>query len=350
MSTEQINDQPEQRAYQPQRKGMSGWVIFLIVLGVFVVFFGGIALIVSSSFSEFEASIGGGGKELAEKTVIHGKGETPGKIAMISLEGPIAGAGSQIDGEGSMYEVARRLKKAAEDESVDAVLFQVASPGGGLNASDIIHNEVLNIKEAGKPVVVWISGLAASGGLYVSAPADWIVASPTSLVGSIGVIMQRMQVSELMDKIGIKVEPIKSGKMKDLGSPFRDLTPEEKQYFQNLIDTFHEKFVTIVSEGRGIEIEKVREIANGKIYTVDQSKEYGLIDDIGYIEAALEKAQELAGLESANVIKYKEPFDIETMFGKFPFGGKSSFEDTKLLLQTLIDMSVTPEVRAIWAQ
>jgi len=331
------------------RKKTSGFVIFLIILGVVVVFFVILGLIVKSSISGFEASLGGKGSELTEKVLIKGEGEDPGKIALITLHGVIKGSGSEIQGDGALYELSRRLHKAAEDEDIKAVLFQVNSPGGGLAASNIIHNQVMNIKKAGKPVVVWISGLAASGGLYVSAPADWIIASPTALVGSIGVIMQHLLVKELCEKIGVKVKPIKSTHMKDIGSPFRDMTKEEEQYFKRLIDNFHDHFVNIIVEGRGLDETKVREMASGKIFTAEESKEYGLIDDIGFFEDAMTKIKELTGLESPYVVKYKEPLDIESLFSKFPFGSSMSrIEETKLLLQAALDMAATPEVRVIW--
>ena len=232
---------------------------------------------------------------------------------------------------------------------MNAVLLQVNSPGGGLTASDIIHQAVLEVKKAGKPVVVWVSGLAASGGLYISAPADWIVASPTSLVGSIGVIMQHMVFKELMDKIGIKVNPIKSTRMKDIGSIFREMTTEEEQYFLHLLETFHDRFVSIVVNGRKIDEAKVRELANGKIYTAEESLEYGLIDGIGYFETAVEKTMELAGLSSSHLIGYKQAWDIETALKGFPFGGKSiGIEESKAYLQALLDMGAAPEIRAIW--
>ncbi len=333
----------------PPRKKTSGLMIFLIIVGIFVVVFGGIGLIISSSISEIGAGFGNKSDALTEKVIIKGEDEIPDKIALISMFGAIGGGGSEHQGEGSVSQLSRRLRKAAKDNKVKAVILQVNSPGGGLTASDLIHNEIVQLKNAGKPVVVWVCGLAASGGLYVSAPTDWIVASPTSLIGSIGVIMQRMEIKELLEKIGVKSKPIKSTTMKDLGSPFREMTQEEETYFSELINTMNEKFISIIVEGRHLSSEKVHSLASGKIFTAEESLEHGLIDDIGYFDRAFEKARELADASSPDLIKYKEPFDIEKAFAKFPFGGSgSTFLGSKTAIQSLLDMSYTPELRAVW--
>jgi protease-4 len=169
------------------------------------------------------------------------------------------------------------------------------------------------------------------------------------MVGSIGVIMQRMMVKELMEKIGVQVEPIKSTHMKDIGSPFREMTDSERKYFEHLIGSFHDRFVSIVADGRGLEVEKVRELASGKIYTAQQSLEYGLVDEIGYFSDALDKTAELAGLANPEVIQYKEPFDIESVFKDLPFGkAKSSSQIMQTVMQTAMDMAATPGVDALW--
>ncbi len=373
MSYSQENDsQPdgEQPASQPQagrfQYGQSGYVpppasvtqkkssgvkTFLIIIGALAVFFVIIGFGIKSSLSSFDMGLdlGGSGVELTEKKLIDGRGDDPGKVVLINLNGAIAGNGSEIHGDGTMYDLSRRLRKAARDESISAVLLQVSSPGGGLNASDIIHQAVLDVKESGKPVVVWVSGLAASGGLYISAPADWIIASPTSLIGSIGVIMQHMVIKELLEKIGIKVKPVKSTHMKDIGSAFREMTEEEEKYFLQLLKTFHDRFISIIVNGRGIEEAKVREIANGKIYTAEESLEFGLIDEIGYFESAFDKAKELSGLSSPHLISYKQAWDLESALKGFPFGGKlNGIDESRTYLQALLDMGATPEIRAIW--
>ncbi|MBT3231879.1 MAG: signal peptide peptidase SppA [Calditrichaeota bacterium] len=345
-----------QSSYAPSadsrsRKKTSGVKTFLIILGALTVFFVIIGFGLKSSLSSLDMGLdlGGSNAELTEKRLIDGHGDNPGRVVLINLNGAIAGNGSEVYGDGIMFEVSRRLKKAAHDDNISAVLLQVSSPGGGLTASDIIHRAVVEVKESGKPVVVWVSGLAASGGLYVSAPADWIVASPTSLIGSIGVIMQHMVVKELLDKIGVKINPIKSTNMKDIGSMFREMTNDEEEYFLHLLKEFHSRFVSIIVEGRGIEESKVRELANGKIYTAEESLEYGLIDGIGYFDAAFDKAKELTGLSSPHLVSYKQAWDIETAFKGFPFGGKSnSIEESKTYIQALLDMGSSPEIRAIW--
>jgi len=152
-----------------------------------------------------------------------------------------------------------------------------------------------------------------------------------------------------MEKIGVQVEPIKSTHMKDIGSPFREMTEAERQYFLELIGSFHDRFVSIVADGRNIDVEKVRELASGKIYTAQQSLDYGLVDQIGYLEDALVKTRELVGIENPEVIQYKEPFDIESMFKGLPFGkSKSSSQLMHQAVQTVMDISATPGVDALW--
>ncbi len=338
----------QQGAFQvpPPRRRLSGLTIFLIILcGFLLLMVIGMAASKSAGFA-----LGGdlSGK-LQEKIVVSGKGKQPDKIAVITLRGVIKGTGSYVSGEETVQQLSKQLRRAAEDDRVKAVLLQVDTPGGGLTASDIIRNEIMRVQEAGKKVVVCVGGLAASGGLYISAPADYIFAHPTALVGSIGVIMTRFQVKELIKKLGIRYDPIKSADMKDIGSPFRDLSQEERKYFEGLIRDFNERFISIVSEGRKLDLETVRKLANGKIYTADQGLEYKLIDRIGYFDDALEKTKELAGVEDPHIIKYAKRFEDFGILSSL-LEGRSTFglDEAHSLLQSMIDMDVTPKVMAIW--
>ena len=264
------------------------------------------------------------GKDSARMTVREEYIEGNGRDKVVAI--PIRGAIFDESEEGifgvrrSMVErVVRQLRQAAADENVRAVVLCVDSPGGGVTASDIIWNEVRKLKQAGggKKVVVHMGDLCASGGYYISAPADWIIASPTTITGSIGVIMMHLDVSELMErKLGIKEQAIKSGPMKDMLSPMRPMSDEEKRILQELIDSMYSRFVRIVAEGRkgrgnipaDIEgaITAVRKIADGRIYTADQAEKNGMVDGIGYFEDAVAKAKELAGLTEATVVRYGE--------------------------------------------
>lgn len=251
---------------------------------------------------------------LYEKVILPAKEKKGGKIAVIDVAGAIDGRGSHVSGDAMLLSVSRQLRLAERDEDVKAVILQIDSPGGGLTASDVLHEEIQRLRRGGKPVVVYIGGLAASGGFYIAAGADKVIASPTALVGSFGVIMPHIQVEELMRKIGVKVDPLKSTEMKDIGSPFREMTEEERRFFLEILEHYHSRFVAIIRDGRKIEESTVRSLANGKVYTAEQAKSFGLIDEIGYFDAALSAAERIANAEGAAVIVYEHPFRLKELF------------------------------------
>jgi protease-4 len=278
------------------------WTVVVLVIGIAA---GGAATGLSA----------GAAHALPVKVLDKGDGIRASTVALIPVSGAIMGGGTHLEGEGTIHTVARKLNAARNNADVRAVILQVSSPGGSLTASDLLYHEVRRLKASGKTVIVMIGDLAASGGYYVAAPADYIVASPTSLVGSIGVIWYRFQVSELMERIGVKPEPIESVEMKDFMSPFRDLTPEEREHARELLATAHDRFVEIIVEGRGLPEATVRSLADGRIYTAGDALDLGLVDEIGYIDAAIEKAREIAGLtHRPRIIAYGEPFELEDLF------------------------------------
>ncbi len=200
-----------------------------------------------------------------------------------------------------------RLEKASEDKRVKALILRLDTPGGEVTASDILYNEILRFKEkTGIPVVGLMMGLATSGGYYVASACDHVIAHPSTITGSIGVISIFPNLQELFTKIGIKVNVIKSGEMKDSGSVFRDLTKEEKKIFQGVIDELYNKFLDVVYQKRkdSLSFEKLKKIADGRIYTASQAYTLKLIDEIGYFDSALKKALSLAMIKDAKVIAY----------------------------------------------
>lgn len=200
-----------------------------------------------------------------------------------------------------------RLDKATEDEAVKAVILRLDTPGGEVTASDILYNEILRFKEkTGIPVVGLMMGVAASGGYYIASACDHVIAHPSTITGSIGVISIFPNLQELFAKIGIKMNIIKSGEMKDSGSAFRDLTEEEKEVFQGIIDELYRKFLDVVYEKRkgAISFEELKKIADGRVYTARQAYDLSLIDEIGYFDSALQKALILGSLKDAKVIAY----------------------------------------------
>jgi protease-4 len=232
------------------------------------------------------------------------------KVVMIDIDGTISSTleTSFLSREKSVVaKVYERLERAASDPEVKAVLLRLDTPGGEVTASDIVYHEVLKFKErTGKPVVGLMMSVAASGGYYIASACDYLVANPTTLTGSIGVISIFPNIESLMGKVGVKVNVIKSGPEKDAGSPFRDMTAEEKKIFQDIIDEYYGGFLAVVEKGRKgkVAAEELRTIADGRVYTAPQALKLGLIDAVGYFDDAFAKVRALASLKDAKVVAY----------------------------------------------
>ncbi|MDO8886550.1 signal peptide peptidase SppA [Candidatus Oleimmundimicrobium sp.] len=240
------------------------------------------------------------------------KGLKKDKVAVISLSGSIADSG----GEGLMTSagitpdfVRAQLNRAKSDSSVKAIVLRVDSPGGSVGASQEIAQE---IKETEKPIVVFMGDMAASGGYYISAPADKIVAKKGTLTGSIGVISQFMDLSGLYEKLGIKTETIKSGEHKDMFS--RELTEEERELWQSVSDELYGQFIKEVAEGRNLDVEEVKKLATGELFSGTQAKKLGLVDELGGYQDAIDLAAELAGIEEPVVEEYPARTFFESVF------------------------------------
>lgn len=202
--------------------------------------------------------------------------------------------------------IKKDLKLAREREAIKAILLDINSPGGEVTASDIIYHQISKIKkETGKPVIAIIGSMGASGAYYIACAADHILAHPTSVIGSIGVLMQSMNIQELAEKLGIKAVYLKSDKTpkKDVLSPFREMTQNEKKMLLDIIDSVYQRFVKVVSDARQKTPEEIEKIADGGIYDAEKALELGLIDEIGYQEDALATACKKAGLKSAALVK-----------------------------------------------
>lgn len=208
------------------------------------------------------------------------------RIGVVEVKGFIADASNAVEG----------LKKFEKDPEVKAVVVRVNTPGGVVAPSQEIHDMVKRVA-AVKPVVASFGPVAASGGYYLAAPATKIIASPGTVTGSIGVILQFSQYTALMDKLGLRFEAVKSGAFKDTGSPFRDMRPEERALMQGVVNDIFDQFVTAVSEGRKLKKEKVLELADGRIYTGRQALSVGLVDQLGGYEEAILLAGTLGGLK-----------------------------------------------------
>ncbi len=214
---------------------------------------------------------------------ISGSGE---KIAVVELEGVIWKA----------RPVVRQFKRWKKDKSIKAIVFRINSPGGGIAASQEIYETVKRVRDSGKPVIVSMGSVAASGGYYVALGADSIMAVPGTTTGSIGVIATFPNYTKLLDKLGIQMTVIKSGRFKDAGSPYRAPTAGDKQYLQEWIDNGYDQFVSAVAKERNMSEADVRKLADGRVFSGEQAYAYGLIDTLGAYEDAIDLAAKAAGI------------------------------------------------------
>jgi len=220
-----------------------------------------------------------------------------GSIALVKIDGLLV----------SSENIVNELNDYAEDGSIKAIVLRIDSPGGGVVPSQEIFNAVKHAKKEGKKVVVSMGSVAASGGYYIAAAADKIVANPGTLTGSIGVKMEFANVEKLLDKIGVKGMVVKAGQYKDIGSPFREMTEPEKKLLQDVIDDVHDQFIEAVSEGRGIPKADVTAIADGRIFTGRQALSLKLVDQLGDLEDTIKLAGELAGIKGKpNIVEKKK--------------------------------------------
>ena len=209
------------------------------------------------------------------------------KIALVKLEGLMITADSVVE----------ELNDYAEDSSIKAIVLRIDSPGGGVVVSQEIYNAVRNARKEGKKVVASMGTVAASGGYYVAAAADRIVANPGTLTGSIGVKMEFANIEKLLEKIGVKGMVVKAGEYKDVGSPFREMSEQEKKLLQDVIDDVHSQFITAIAEGRNLQEAEVRAIADGRIFTGRQALDLKLVDQLGDLSDSIKVAGELVGIK-----------------------------------------------------
>jgi len=220
-----------------------------------------------------------------------------GRVAVIDVKGVIEDSD----------DVVRQLNKYEDDSSVKALILRIDSPGGGVAASQEIYEGILKFKESGKTVIASMGAIAASGGYYIACAADTIMANPGTLTGSIGVIFSFPTFEKLMKSVGIELEVFKAGEMKDVGNYSREVTPEEREMLQAAIDDTYDQFINLVAESREIDLERVREIADGSIFTGRQAMELGLVDELGTYEDAKALAGRLTDLgDDPNIVKEHE--------------------------------------------
>ncbi|WP_347549282.1 signal peptide peptidase SppA [Pseudalkalibacillus hwajinpoensis] len=325
-----------------------------IALGITVVL-----IIVSIGFNLVSSLAFGGWREELNSTdefaeTVIEEGSSHNKIAVLNVEGVIQDTGqgsSFLPQAGYNHDVfLKRLEHAGEDSSVKGIILRLNTPGGGVVESEEIYDELLELKEkTDKPIYVSMGSMAASAGYYISAPADKIYASPSTITGSIGVIMQSMNYAELAEKVGVKWETIKSGPHKDIMSPSKEMTDEEREILQSMIDNSYDEFVSVISEGRGMDESKVRELADGRIYDGRQAQKVNLIDGLGNLEDTVEGMKEDLGDSKLQVIQYKQNLGFNSLFEMT--AAKLMGPDKDLLgIQQLLSTPQSPKLMYLYSE
>jgi protease-4 len=288
---------------------------------------------------------------LREK-VIEGEGRT--KILLVDISGFISEAdksrGSMLAEEVPLLaRVKEELLKAEQDKAVAGLILRINSPGGTVAASDILYHEILAFKKrSGARVTACIMGLGTSGAYYIAAAADEIIAVPTAVTGSIGVIAMWFDVRDLMAKIGVGTETVKSGDKKDLWSPFRPSTPEETKIMQHIIDRFYHRFIDAVAAGRKHVLNRaeILKLADGRVYTADQALDGKLVDRIGYLDDAIAATKSVLKVSEASVIVYHRPGAYRsTVYGGTPSPGPQTINLINISGDSL---SLLPEVKFLY--
>jgi protease IV len=263
------------------------------------------------------------GKALLPEMLLAGKDG----VAIVRVEGPILDS----------YQTVEELKTFAENPLVKAIVVRIDSPGGGVAPSQEIYNAVKRVrKEKNITVIASMGTVAASGGYYIAVATDRILANPGTLTGSIGVIMQLANFQELLEKIGVKNIVVKSGKFKDIGSPFRPMQDEDRKLLQSVMNDVHRQFIEVVAEGRSLDLAEVELLADGRVFTGQQAKSILLVDDIGDLHDAIKLAGELGGIEGEpRVMETSKPFSFRNLLESTFLGNVRSFTSTPFSMPLL---------------
>ncbi|HVM62980.1 MAG TPA: signal peptide peptidase SppA [Verrucomicrobiae bacterium] len=321
-----------QPAPPPRR---TGWIVYSVIVTFFLF------LSVLANLVLFAAAFGRGtatdGLSVTthrgryQEQYVEGEEDAKDKIAVIYVTGVI---NSSEDGysteDGMVGDIEDQLQQAVDDKHVKAIILKIDSPGGEVVASDTIYQAVVDAREK-KKVVAYIDTMGASGAYYVAVAADYIVANELSITGSIGVIMESFTFDGLADKVGIKFYTFKSGKYKDILNPTREPTEDEKALVQGMVMEVYDKFVGIVAQERDMKVDDLKNgLADGRILSGKQALDAGFVDELGYFEDAIGKAEELASIKKARVIRYVEPFSLRNLFR---FMGNSNNSSSKAKIQ-----------------
>jgi protease-4 len=285
------------------------------------------------------------------ETQVSGAGDA--KVLLLELSGVIGSQEKEglVPQPNMLATFKEELTRASKDEKIKALVLRVNSPGGTVNASDILYHELKTFKANRKiPVVVSMMDVAASGGYYLAMAADSILVNPSTVTGSIGVIMLTVNARGLLEKVGVEANAITSGPRKDMGSPFRLMTPEERAIFQGVIDSFYQRFLAVVQEGRpNLSADQIKQLADGRIYSGEQAKAAGLVDDIGYLDEAIELAKRKAGVTEARVVTYSRPGEYQNnIYSRALLGGGLGWAGLGNFDMVSLVRGGTPQFMYLW--
>jgi protease-4 len=324
------------------------WPFWIVILALAVIL--GLSLLLNLtavgllSGSVKPSSDSWGEDEYPQYTETHSYGAGTTKVVRMGFTGLLTREldGGWLGATDPVEDCLRQIRAARQDDDVAALLFEVDSPGGEVTAADEIHRELMLFKESreDRRIVVLVHDMAASGGYYISLPADRILAQPTALIGSIGVIMQTLNIQGLSEKIGVTDTTIKSGKNKDLLNPFHPVDPEQVQLLQDSVDAMYNRFLDLIVQGRPIKKAELKKLADGRIFTAEEAVKHKLIDGIGYWDDALAETADLLGVEDLFVVTYetKKTFFDVLMGVRSPLPG----------LQSLLAAAAAPRRLFLW--
>jgi len=271
-------------------------------------------------------------KTFEERVLVEGS-DSSSKVAVIPLDGVIAFGAAGSLGDAMVDDLKMAFEQAAGDGEVKAVVLQVDSPGGEITASDVLYDAICRLARQ-KPVVVYFNSIGASGAYYAACGANWIMCNDTTFTGSIGVIISTLNYKELFGKVGLQSVIFKSGKFKDMLNGARDLSPEEQEYVQGLVMQSYDRFVGIVARSRRLDETMLREgPADGRILSGTDAYAVKLVDQLGYVEDAYEKAAEMGEATGAQVVRYERSYSLDRFFRLFGESRASAKVEVNLLPQ-----------------
>ena len=321
------------------RKALKWAALGLLVLILAVSILFNVAL---SALLMGQSPAGGDAAKFRESTV---EGEGPDKVALVPIQGLIVpGYGDSVfGGRGTVASIIAQLRKAAADDAVKAIILEIDSPGGSVGDSDLIYHEVQKIRESGKPVISFLRDMAASGAYYIAVGSDKIIAQPTTITGNIGVIVHSVNVEGLFQKLGIREVIIKKGRMKDLLSPTRSLTPEEELLLQDITNKLYYQFASIVASRRKLSADQMSRIADGRIFLAPDALAAGLIDAVGYRDESLATVRGMLGLKTFRLVRYEKLFSFKDMLG----ASAQAFSPSAALREGIME-TAAPKLMYLW--